>query len=819
MGLLGLSLTATGLAVGPSASAAPQPKLPTTAPAVAEPAHADHDLPNPLEDKRRALRQEGLSKVLSGEATAKRVNGSTVVKVGETAAAAPGSTSATARAARGKGGKKDQYVELSREKTDQIFVILAEFGNERHPDYPDKDLNPDWAGPNRFDGPLHNEIPKPNRAVDNSTVWQADYSPEYFRKLYFGTKPGDESVKQYYEAQSSGRYSVDGVVSNWVKVKHNEARYGRSLDPVEEPEPGEEPDPNDDPAVCSSNVCQNTWELVRDAANQWVADQKAQGRTDAQIAADVKAMDKWDRYDFDGDGNFNESDGYIDHFQIVHSGGDMADGDPNQGEDAIWSHRWYAFANDQGVTGPSVFPAGGTQIGNTGVWIGDYTIQPENGGRSVFYHEYAHDLGLPDDYNVNVSADNNNEHWTLMAQSRLSGKNDGGIGERGGDLGAWNKLQLGWLDYEVIVAGQKRTLELGPQEYNSAKPQAAVVVLPEREYTFNNPKPAEGTKQFFSGNADGLNNTMTRTIDLTGKSSASLSMKGNYNIERDYDYLYFEGSLDGGATWSVLPGTVNGQPIPPLSNQDPRPALTGSSGGKWADITIPMDFAAGKVAQFRMRYATDGGVSSGGFFGDAITVTADGQTVLTEGAEAGAPGWELDGWEIVEETYTRMFANYYIAGHRSYVSYDKYLKTGPYFFGYANTRPDWVDHYAYQEGLLISYWNLRWADNDTVNHPGEGRNLYIDAHPRPIYNLTGQPWRARVQVYDAPFSLKKADSFTLHLNSQPQYIRGQAAQPLFDDTKKYWYSELPNHGVKLPATGTKIKVLEQKGTSVKVRFS
>ncbi|MFI7577408.1 immune inhibitor A domain-containing protein [Micromonospora sp. NPDC049497] len=812
MGLLGLSLTATGLAVGPSAIASPQPKLPTSAPSVAEPAHTDHDLPNPLEDKRRALRQEGLSEVLSGKAKAQRINGSTVVKVGETAAGAPGATGATARSARGTGGKKDQYVELSRERTDQIFVILAEFGNERHPEFPDKDLDPDWPGPARFDGPLHNEIPEPNRAVDNSTVWQKDFSPEHFRKLYFGTKPGDESLKQYYEAQSSGRYSVDGVVSNWVKVKHNEARYGRSNDPI----PDDSDDPANDPAVCNSNVCQNTWELVRDAANQWVADQKAQGRTDAQVAADVKAMDKWDRYDFDGDGDFNESDGYIDHFQIVHAGGDMADGDPNQGEDAIWSHRWYAFASDQGSTGPANFPAGGTQIGDTGVWIGDYTIQPENGGRSVFYHEYGHDLGLPDDYNILNGGDNNNEHWTLMAQSRLSAKNDGGIGERGGDLGAWNKLQLGWLDYEVVVAGQKRTMTLGPQEYNSAKPQAAVVVLPEREYTFDNGKPFEGTKQYFSGNDDDLNNTMTRTLDLTGKSSASLSMKGRYDIEAGFDYLFFEASLDGGKTWTALPGTVDGEPLQEVGG---KPALDGSSEGEWADITIPMDAAAGKVVQFRFRYQTDGGVSEGGFFGDAITVTADGQTLLSDGAEAGAGDWALKGWDIVEETYTRMFANYYIAGSRSYVSYDKYLKTGPYFFGYANTRPDWVDHYAYQEGLLVSYWNLRWADNDTFEHPGEGRNLIIDAHPRPIHNLTGQPWRARVQVYDAPFSLKKADSFTLHLNSQPQYIRGQTAQPLFDDTKKYWYEELPNHGVKLPATGTKIKVLEQKGTSIKVRFS
>ncbi|MEV0939372.1 immune inhibitor A domain-containing protein [Micromonospora wenchangensis] len=796
MGLLGLSLTATGLVTGTSASAAPTPKLPTAAPSVAEPANADHDLPNPLETKRRALRQEGLSEVLSGKAKAQKINGSTVVKVGKTQAA--GKNARTT--ASGVAQTQDQYVELGREQTDKIFVILAEFGNERHPSYPDQDTAPAVPGPTRFDGPLHNEIPAPNRAVDNSTVWQADYNADHFRKLYFGTGQGDESLKQYYEAQSSGRYSVEGEVTDWVKVKYNEARYGRS---------------NGYP--CASNVCNNTWALVRDAANQWVADQKAAGRTDAQIAADVKAMDQWDRYDFDGDGDFNEPDGYIDHFQIVHSGGDQADGDPIQGEDAIWSHRWYAFASDQGNTGPANFPAGGTQIGNTGVWIGDYTIQPENGGRSVFYHEYGHDLGLPDDYNVINSGDNNNEHWTLMAQSRLGAKNDGGIGERGGDLGAWNKLQLGWLDYEVVVAGQQKTLNLGPQEYNSDKAQGAVVVLPQREYSFQNGKPFEGTKQFFSGNDDDLNTTMTRTIDLTGKTSAALTMKGRYSIEADYDYLFFEASTDGGQTWATLPGTANGKALKEISPG--RFALDGSSNGQWVDVNIPMNAAAGKVVQFRLRYQTDGGVSEGGFYGDAITITADGQTVLTDGAEAGAAGWTLNGFSIVAETYIRKFDNYYIAGNRSYVSYDQYLKTGPYYFGYANSRPDYVDHYAYQEGLLISYWNLRWADNDTFDHPGEGRNMIIDAHPEPLYNLTGAPWRARVQVYDAPFSLKKADSFTLHINSVPQYVRGQAAQPLFDDTKQYWYPELPNHGVKLPATGTKIRVVEQNGTSLKVRFS
>ena len=172
-----------------------------------------------------------------------------------------------------------------------------------------------------------------------------------------------------------------------MKVKYNEARYGRS---------------NGYP--CEGNVCSNTWNLLQDAVDNWVADRMAAGQTDAQIKAELAAFDQWDRYDYDADGDFNEPDGYLDHFQIVHSGGDQADGDPWQGEDAIWSHRWYAFQNS------SARPAdanelGGTQIGNTGLWVADYTIQPENGGLSVFAHEYGHDLGLPDLYDTATGTD------------------------------------------------------------------------------------------------------------------------------------------------------------------------------------------------------------------------------------------------------------------------------------------------------------------------------------------------------------------------------------------------------------------------------
>ncbi|MET0740479.1 MAG: immune inhibitor A domain-containing protein, partial [Candidatus Nanopelagicales bacterium] len=175
----------------PSSAAAPgvDDVGPSVTPSNAE--VADHDLPNPLEDKRRELREQAITGVINGELIPQTINGSTVVKVGEAEAAAAGAAAEgelEGRAAKeNASGKVDQYVELSNERTDQVFTLLVEFGNERHPDYPDKDLNEAVAGPQTFDGPLHNQIPEPDRKVDNSTAWQPDFSREYFDGLYFGT--------------------------------------------------------------------------------------------------------------------------------------------------------------------------------------------------------------------------------------------------------------------------------------------------------------------------------------------------------------------------------------------------------------------------------------------------------------------------------------------------------------------------------------------------------------------------------------------------------------------------------------------------------
>ncbi|MEU1003371.1 immune inhibitor A domain-containing protein [Streptomyces tibetensis] len=716
--------------------------------------HDEHDLEGPLSKTQDAQRQEALKQVISGKNKVKNREGSKVVQL------------------KGKKGD-DKYVELGREKTDKIFTILVEFGDK---------VDSRYGG---TAGPLHNAIPKPDRKKDNSTAWRADYDQDYFQDLYFGHGKGVDSVKTYYEKQSSGRYSVDGEVSDWVKVPYNEARYGNN--------------------ACGDTNCPSVWNVVSDGLNAWVAQQKAAGRTDAQIKADVARFDEWDRYDFDGDGDFNEPDGYIDHFQIVHAGEDESAGGGAQGTDAIWAHRWYAFGTDAGATGPADNKLGGAKIGDTGIWVGDYTVQPENGGLGVYAHEYGHDLGLPDHYDTS-GGENSTGFWTLMSSGSWLGTGKNEIGDLPGDMTAWDKLQLGWLNYDKAKAGVNSWHKLGVAEYNTKHKQALVVDLPKKAVTTEIVAPAEGKSQWWSGSGDNLKNTLARSVDLTGKSKAQLTLDGWYDIEANYDYLYTEVSTDGGANWTALDGTVDGQPIP--RDGSDKPVLTGTVDG-YKKLAFPLDAYAGKKIDLRFRYQTDGGVAQKGFAADSITVTADGAPVFTDNAETADDAWKATGFSRIGASFTKDYAQYYIAENRQYVSYDKTLKVGPYNFGFT-ARPDWVEHYAYQNGLLIWKWDTSQADNNTSQHQGTGLVLPIDSHPDQLKWADGTLMRNRVQAYDSPFSLYRTDGMTLHKADVAKYIPGSKGVSVFNDRKNDYYDESnPTAGVKITDTNTKIKILKE----------
>ncbi|MDQ0991164.1 immune inhibitor A domain-containing protein [Streptomyces sp. V3I7] len=715
----------------------------------------EHNLDGPLSKTQEAQRQEALNEVISGDAKVESRDGSKVVRLDSR-----------------RGDSK--YVELGREKTDKIFTILVEFGDQADPKY------------GGTPGPLHNRIAEPDRTKDNSTAWQADYNQQHFQDLYFGTGTGVESMKKFYEKQSSGRYSVDGEVTDWVKVPYNEARYGNN--------------------ACGQTNCSSVWNAVSDGVTAWVAQQKAAGKSDADIKADLARFDQWDRYDHDGDGDFNEPDGYIDHFQLVHAGEDESAGGGAEGENAIWAHRWYAFGTDAGATGPQDNKLGGAQIGDTGIWVGDYTIQPENGGLGVFAHEYGHDLGLPDHYDTQ-GGENSTGFWTLMSSGSWLGTGKEAIGDLPGDFNAWDKLQLGWLDYDIAQAGTASSHKLGVAEYNTANKQGLVVKLPDKAVTTSVVTPAQGATQWWSGSGDDLKNTLTRSVDLTGKSSAALTLDGYYDIESGYDYLYTEVSTDGGANWTAVDGTVDGQPIP--RDASDKPALTGTVEG-YKKLSYDLNAYAGQKVDVRFRYQTDGGVAQKGFAADEITLTADGQALFSDDAESADAAWTANGFSRIGASFTKDYAQYYLAENRQYVSYDKTLQVGPYNFGFSTTRPDWVEHYPYQNGLLIWKWDTSQADNNTSVHPGVGLVLPVDAHPAVLKWSDGTLMRNRIQSYDSTFGLDRTDALTLHKADVATKIPSAAGVPVFNDhTSTYYDQSNPAGGVKITDTNTKIRVTDE----------
>ncbi|WP_146362317.1 immune inhibitor A domain-containing protein [Arthrobacter yangruifuii] len=536
------------------------------------------DRSDPAADERRQLNQQGIEKVIRGEAPVQTRGGSKAVQV------APG-----------------QWAEYGLEDSDQILSFLIDFGDQVDPRFP-----------NAPAGPEHNSIPQPDRAVDNSTYWEPEFDRQHYLDMFFN--PQGESLKTLYEEMSSGRYTVDGDVSDWVTVPYSSASYGET------------------------ESQEDMTRFVQDAADAWYDAQIAAGKSAADIDTYLAGFDQWDRYDYNNNGNFDEPDGYIDHFQAIHAG---------EGEEAgaasstIWSHRWSVGQAGRGTEGPAANPFGGIRIGDSKVWIRDYTTEPENGGLGVFAHEYAHDLGLPDLYDTS-GGENGTGFWPLMSSGSWMSHGKDSIGTTPNHMGAWEKLQLGWLDYDTATAGTKSTHKLGPSFHATKKQQALVVTLP-----------------------------------------------------RD---------------------------------------------------------AAGN-------------------------------------------------------------GRYYIAENRQYLGFDATLQTGPYNFGWAVSAPDRVEHYPYQDGLLVTYWNAGQANNNTRQHPGAGLVLPVDARPQALTWSDGTIARNRIQSFDATFGKEATDPILLHRETAAGMTTltapARAAVPVFDDTNPnaYYDPANPEASVQVAGTGTKITVI------------
>jgi immune inhibitor A len=703
------------------------------------------DQPGPLGSRQRELRARAVQAKLQGKAKGP-----------------------THQVARG------QYVELAREGEDTIFTVLAEFGDA---------IDPAIGG---TPGPRRNQIPQPDRQVNNVTPWVADFSKPYYEQLLFADAPDAASMRTYYREQSSNRYAVSGEVADWVRLSFNEAYYGTKR--------------------CEVIFCgDRRWRFVRDALDAWYAAQIAADKNPAQIDAYLSRFDRWDRYDYDGDGNFNEPDGYIDRFQTIHAGEAYEQGGGAQGEDAIWSHKGYAYPTGLGVIGPPHNRLGGARIGNSQYWVGDYTVFGENSPIGVIVHEFGHDLGLPDlyDFAANFGGTNNSTgNWTLMSSGEWmsSGLAVDGIGSLPVHMGAWEKITLGWSNYEAMAAGQYRAVRLGPAETSTRQAQQLVVLLPDKVLTSDIGPPYAGTFFYFSGIGDLIDTSMTRGITLPA-GTVMLRAKARYDIELDWDYAYL---------------TVNGVPVATNLSTDTNPngqnfghGITGSSGGAWIDLTADLSAFAGQSVTIGFRYWTDQLVNGTGFGVDAIAITG----VPIDGAETDA-GWTFNGFSRSNGVARQHFFNAYLAEYRQYRGFDEGLRNGSYLF--QPDRPWWVHHYPYEDGLLVWYLDTSFTNNDVAEHCFSGRCggliLPVDAHPTLMVRSDGDVWDPTVQSHDSTFGLQPTAAFCLRFFGAEQCFGSLPGNPLFDDTEAYWIPPDPSIGhfgsasVPLPGFGVTIRV-------------
>lgn len=154
--------------------------------------------------------------------------------------------------------------------------------------------------------------------------------------------------------------------------------------------------------------------------------------------------------------------------------------------------------------------------------------------------------------------------------------------------------------------------------------------------------PYSGSYAFATNLGNESDMTLTREFDFTDVSDPIiLSFRTWYDLEEDYDYLYFEVSEDG-ESWQIIT-TPSGTGENPSGNS----YGWGYNGATqdWIQEDIDLSQYAGKKIQVRFEYVTDAGVLGEGFLLDNVSVDA---INYQSDFEADDGGWQANGFSRVE---------------------------------------------------------------------------------------------------------------------------------------------------------------------------
>ncbi|NVD07986.1 M6 family metalloprotease domain-containing protein [Vibrio sp. JPW-9-11-11] len=626
-------------------------------------------------------------------------------------------------------------------RTDKVLAVLVDF-----PDLPWND----------------------NRLTEEHTeMLYESYEPAHYQELLFSDSgyagPNGEnliSMRQYYEKESGSSYSVAGQAAGWYRAANNAAFYG-----------GNSPTTDNDI---------NAQELVREALNQLAKDP----------SINLADYDIEDRYDYDGDGNYREPDGVIDHLMVFHASVGEEAGGGVLGPDAIWSHRYnlgqYHVLDGTSSTVPGRF--GGQYAAF------DYTIQPIDAAAGVCAHEYGHDLGLPDEYDTQYTGKGEPvSYWSIMSSGSWAGKIGG---TQPTAFSSWAKqfLQASiggrWVVNDVVTLDD---LNHKPVEFtlhqttDNEKPNMVRVDLPVKRT--QGLAPFAGQFNFHSGKGDDLDNRMEREVQVPQGSNVKLTFKAWYQIEKDYDFA------------RVL---VNGQPIAGniTTMDDPYktglvPAIGGESDG-WIDAEFDLSDYAGQTITLGFDYVTDGGLAMEGLHLDNIALNVDGIETLLDDGES-QPSFALNGFRVNDGF--NQAAHYYLLQWRSHNDVDQGL----------NNIKRFGQMMSFEPGLIVWYVDESMTDNWVGKHPGEGWLGVVDADQNAmVWANSGTAAQTRYQIRDAAFSLADQASMRL-VNSDGDVLEDTSliANSEFADNQDYSNPGAPDAGRLLTELGLTVEVIEQ----------